>query len=52
MSATIALNYATLVGFGSIRGKIIGYNDQSPTENQLAEMARLVEENIQAGGKL
>jgi N-acyl-D-amino-acid deacylase len=45
----IALNYATLVGFGSIRGKVVGYNDQPPTESQLAEMVKLVEENIQAG---
>lgn len=45
----IALNYATLVGFGSIRGKVVGYNDQPPTKSQLAEMASLVEENILAG---
>jgi N-acyl-D-amino-acid deacylase len=45
----VALNYATLVGFGSIRGKVIGYNDQPPTESQISEMKRLVEENIIAG---
>lgn len=45
----IALNYATLVGFGSIRGKVVGYDDQPATESQLAEMKRLVEENILAG---
>jgi N-acyl-D-amino-acid deacylase len=45
----VALNYATLVGFGSIRGKVVGYNDQLPTEYQISEMERLVEENILAG---
>lgn len=45
----IALNYATLVGFGSIRGSVVGYNDQPPTEKQLIEMDRLVEQNILAG---
>ena len=44
-----ALNYASLVGFGNIRGKVVGYNDQPATEIQIAEMKRLVEENLLAG---
>jgi N-acyl-D-amino-acid deacylase len=45
----IALNYATLVGQGAIRGAVVGYNDEPATEEQLAEMKRLVRENIKAG---
>ena len=45
----LALNYATHVGQGNIRGKVVGFDDRPPTENQLAEMKRIVEENIKAG---
>jgi N-acyl-D-amino-acid deacylase len=48
-SKKIALNYATLVGFGNIRGKVIGYNDQPATESQINEMKKLMEENMIAG---
>ncbi len=45
----MALNYATLLGQGSLRGKVVGLDDRAPTENQLKEMKKLVEENIKAG---
>jgi N-acyl-D-amino-acid deacylase len=45
----MALNYATLLGQGSLRGEVVGFNDQSPTKNQLAEMKKLVTENMKAG---
>jgi len=45
----MALNYATLVGQGAIRGAVVGFNDEPATEEQLAEMKRLVRENIKAG---
>jgi N-acyl-D-amino-acid deacylase len=44
-----ALNIATLVGFGNIRGKVVGYDDQPATENQIGEMKKLTEENMHAG---
>lgn len=44
-----AVNYATLVGQGAIRGAAVGYNDELATEEQLIEMKRLVAENIKAG---
>ena len=45
----MALNYATHVGHGNIRGKVVGFHDQPPSEIQLAEMKSLVEENIKTG---
>ncbi|KPK76931.1 MAG: hypothetical protein AMJ79_05000 [Phycisphaerae bacterium SM23_30] len=45
----MALNYATLVGHGSVRGKAMGFNDRPPKPQELQEMKRLVAENIQAG---
>jgi N-acyl-D-amino-acid deacylase len=44
-----AVNYGTLVGHGNIRGKVVGLNDTPPTETQLQEMKKLVEDNIKAG---
>jgi N-acyl-D-aspartate/D-glutamate deacylase len=45
----IALNFATLVGFGNIRGKVIGYDDQPATEDYIIGMKKLLEENMLAG---
>ena len=45
----IAHNYATLLGHGDLRGKVVGFNDQPPTENQLSEMKNIIEENMKAG---
>jgi len=45
----IALNYATLVGHGSIRGAAMGFNDRKPTSEELERMKSLVEEHIRGG---
>jgi N-acyl-D-amino-acid deacylase len=45
----IALNYATFVGHGNIRGKVVGYEDQAATPDQIAEMQSLIEEHMSAG---
>jgi N-acyl-D-amino-acid deacylase len=45
----IALNYATLVGHGSIRGAAMGFNDRQPAPEELERMKRLVEEHIRGG---
>jgi N-acyl-D-amino-acid deacylase len=45
----IALNYATLVGQGNIRGMIVGYNDRRPQAGELERMKGLVDEHIRGG---
>lgn len=45
----IALNYATLVGHGSIRGAVVGFSDRPPSPEELERMKGLVEEHMQAG---
>ena len=45
----MALNYATLVGQGSIRGAAMGFNDRFPEEKELEQMKRMVAENIKKG---
>ncbi len=48
-SGGIALNYATLVGHGSIRGAAMGFENRPPTAEELAKMIGLVEEHIRGG---
>jgi N-acyl-D-amino-acid deacylase len=48
-AAGIAMNYATLVGHGSIRGAVMGFGDRPPTSEELQRMALLVRESIQGG---
>jgi N-acyl-D-amino-acid deacylase len=45
----IAMNYATLVGHGSIRGAVMGFRDRPPTPQELARMVFLAEECIRGG---
>jgi len=45
----IALNYATLVGQGSIRGASMGLNDRPPKQEELEKMKMLVAQNIKDG---
>lgn len=45
----ISLNYATLVGHGSVRGVAMGFNDRKPTPEELERMKSLVEEHIRGG---
>lgn len=45
----LALNYATLVGHGAIRGAAMGFDDREPTPEELARMKVMVEEAIKNG---
>ncbi|MFB0518564.1 MAG: amidohydrolase family protein, partial [Acidobacteriota bacterium] len=45
----ISLNYATLVGHDTIRKKVMGMKDASPTAEELAEMKRMVEQGMTEG---
>lgn len=45
----IALNYATLVGHGSIRGASMGFNDRPPKEEEFEKMKILAAQSIQDG---
>ncbi|HDJ24290.1 MAG TPA: D-aminoacylase [Candidatus Aminicenantes bacterium] len=45
----LALNYATLVGHGSIRGAAMGFDDREPTAEELARMKVMVEEAMKNG---
>lgn len=45
----MALNYATLVGQGSIRGAAMGYNDRPPKPDEIERMKFFVEESIKNG---
>lgn len=45
----MALNYATLVGHGDLRGAAMGFNDRSPNTDELKKMKVMVEDNIKNG---
>ena len=45
----LALNYATFVGQGTIRGAAMGFNDRPPKPEELERMKAYVAENVQAG---
>ena len=45
----MALNYATLLGQGSLRGEVVGFNDRPPTENELKRMKEIIREYMRAG---
>lgn len=45
----IALNYATFVGQGTIRGAAMGFNDRPPKPDELERMKALVAENVRNG---
>ena len=44
-----AVNFASMVGAGTVRSKVIGSNDRPATKDELHEMTRLVAEAIDAG---
>lgn len=44
-----AINFATLVGQGTIRAAVVGYNDRQPTANELGEMKSLLAEAMGQG---
>jgi N-acyl-D-amino-acid deacylase len=45
----IALNYASLVGHGTIRGAAMGFNDRPPTGEELETMKAMVADNLDRG---
>jgi len=45
----IGLNYATLVGQGSIRGACVGFNDRPPKQDELEKMKEFVAQNLEDG---
>ncbi len=48
-SNPMAINFATLVGHGTVREVAVGYDDRVPTDEELDEMRRLVQEAMEAG---
>jgi len=44
-----AINTAALVGHGSVRASVLGFEDRAPTSDELAEMTRLLEQSLEAG---
>ncbi|MFA9454621.1 MAG: amidohydrolase family protein [Candidatus Aminicenantaceae bacterium] len=45
----VALNYATYVGQGTIRGAAMGFNDRPPKPDELERMKTLVKESMESG---
>jgi N-acyl-D-amino-acid deacylase len=45
----IGPNVATLVGHGTVRFNVLGMADRAPTEDELEEMASLVDDALEAG---
>ncbi len=45
----MAINYATLVGHGAIRIAAMGRSGRQPSEDELAQMERMVEQSLLAG---
>jgi len=48
-SVPLAVNFATLVGHGTIRSYVMGYEDRKPTSEELAEMRRLASQSVREG---
>jgi N-acyl-D-amino-acid deacylase len=44
-----AFNMATLVGNGTVRAAVVGYDNRPPTPDELAAMSRLVEQSMEQG---
>jgi N-acyl-D-amino-acid deacylase len=44
-----AVNIATLAGHGNIRGSVVGYDDKSPSPEEMKLMLRLLRESIDEG---
>ncbi len=44
-----ALNYSTFLGHGSLRGAVVGFNDEEPEEEEIRRMQSLIKQNIQGG---
>jgi len=48
-SADLGINVVPLVGHGTIRIAVVGFENRAPTESELAEMKRLTADAMQAG---
>ncbi len=46
----LALNTAMLIGHGNIRGSVLGYDNRSPSSDELTLMKQLLDTSIQEGG--
>lgn len=44
-----ALNYSTFLGQGSLRGAVVGFNDDSPKEEEIQKMRAIIKENMKRG---
>ena len=44
-----SINFATLVGHGIVRSAAVGYEDRKPTDSELDQMRRLVDQSMEAG---
>lgn len=44
-----AINYSTFLGHGTLRGAVMGFNDEPPEEKELLKMQSLIKENIRSG---
>jgi len=45
----ISVNYASLIGHGTVRRKVMGSKDRAPTREELGRMKTLVKEAMEAG---
>lgn len=45
----LGINYATLLGHGSLRGAIVGFENRAPSEGEMARMCEEVRSHIRAG---
>lgn len=49
-SSKPSINYATLVGHGTIRKSVMGYVKRDPTRDELSQMKRLLDQAMKQGG--
>jgi N-acyl-D-amino-acid deacylase len=45
----MAVNHGTLLGHGTVRGAVVGYNDQAPAPEQMEAMIEMTARNLRAG---
>ncbi len=45
----ISINYITLVGHNSIRNSVMGNENRAPTNSELSDMKKIIEESMKAG---
>jgi N-acyl-D-amino-acid deacylase len=45
-----ALNLATLIGHGNLRGSVVGYGNRKPTDEEMERMKVLLMDSMKAGG--